>query len=124
MARLDTATWFLFATFATAAAIATPFLFDHYLAIPQGATVFPVLQAGNQGRPTDFTRIATEGPLVLAVSGLTIYALHRLACLAVWTKIAAFAGVTGVTSFRATGEVQGASHKFLVCISKGMVHFR
>lgn len=96
VARLDTAVYFLFAALVTGAAIATPFLFEHYLAAPQNATVFPSLQAGSQGSPTDFSRVATEGPLVLAVAGLTIYALQRLACLAVWTKIAAFAGVAGL----------------------------
>src|SRR5262249_26329611 len=96
VARLDTAFYVLFAALVTGAAIATPFLFEHYLALPHNYTVFPLVQAGSQGLPIDYSRLAIEGPLVLAVAGLTIYAFQRLACLALWTKIAAFAGVAGL----------------------------
>jgi hypothetical protein len=94
--RLDTAAFLLFALLSTAASIATPYYFERACAAPIGQTVFPDLMHVRHGRAIDFARIAVEGSVVISVAGFVVYAFHRLACLLMWIKSAAFVGVAAL----------------------------
>ena len=93
--RLDTTAFLIFLLFSTAAAIATPIVFDQFVAMPLGHTVFPEPTSFSQARPVDYFRVAVEGSIALSTAGLVVYALHRLACQLTWLRSAAFAGVAG-----------------------------
>ncbi len=96
VSRLDTSAFLLFALLSTAAAIATPYYFEQTFAAPGGHTVFPDRIDAAYGRPMDYARVAVEGSAVISVAGLVVYAFHRLACLLMWIKSAAFVGVAAL----------------------------
>jgi hypothetical protein len=96
VARLDTTAFLLVLLLSTAASIATPFYFEEFRAAPNGTTVFPEFMYGTRGPPMDYARIAVEGSVVISVTGLTIYAFHRLVCLMTWIRSVAFAGVAAL----------------------------
>ena len=95
VSRLDTTAFLLFALVSTGMSIATPFLFEHFIASPNGNTVFPDLMYVTQGKPIDYVRVAAEGSAVLSVAGLVIYAFHRYVSLMAWTRSASLMGVAG-----------------------------
>ena len=87
VARLDTLCLLLFAACSSAAAFATPYVFDQMIMDLVNNTVFA---ATGQ---IDFVRLSSEGTLILTVAGLVLYAFQRLVCLSSWMKGAVFAGV-------------------------------
>jgi hypothetical protein len=94
VSRLDTAAFLFFALLAAGAAFAVPLGFERYFAEPNGLTLYPTQSlSGTARQPVDFARVVEQGNAVLLVSGLVVYALQRLACLASWSKLLAFAGV-------------------------------
>lgn len=90
VARLDTAAFLLLALFSTAAALAAPFWFEQFRAAPASETIFPAQMYLTQGPAVDYARIAVEGTAMISVAALALYALHRLVCLLMWMRTAAF----------------------------------
>jgi len=93
VSRLDTIGFVLFLLISTATSIGVPVWFDHVVASPAGATMFPSQKYGTEGGPIGFARIWIEGTLAISVAGVTVYLLQRTLCLSMWLKTAAMASV-------------------------------
>lgn len=85
VSKLDTICFFAFALISTAAAIASPYCFEHYFSTAPATSVFPPPGTGRY-QSVDFVRIVFEGTAVISISGLVVYSFHRFVCLATWLK--------------------------------------
>ncbi len=86
VAWIDSASFLLFLLLSTAAAIAVPIVTEDAWMASTDSTLFPSILYGTRGQSMDFMRTAIEGTFVLSLAGLTVYAVHRLACLSMWLK--------------------------------------
>lgn len=97
VSRLDTIAFTLFMLFSTAATLAMPFWFDSYFGSQANITVFPAFQMQNRRTEIDFFRAAIEGTAVVTMSGIVLYAMHRLVCLHTWLR--SFAAMASTSLF-------------------------
>lgn len=96
VARMDLSAFLMFLAASTTIVVGTPFLFEHFIARPEGVTVFSQISASSRANSVDYVRLVTEGYLAISVAGLTVYLLHRLACMVAWVRSAAFVAVAGL----------------------------
>lgn len=99
VSHLDTSCFVLFAVVSTTVAIATPFGFESYLALPADQTLFPDHVFGPGTPEINFYRVSIEGSLVLTLAGIVVYSLHRLGCLLTWMRSISLVVTAGVYAF-------------------------
>ncbi|MCR9197277.1 MAG: hypothetical protein NXI04_01410 [Planctomycetaceae bacterium] len=96
VARLDTICFLAFLTFSTGLAIATPHIFEHFVASSQDTSIFYIEpDSAARWAPFGLQQMSVEGALILSISGLTVYCLLRFLALTTWLKSLAF-GLTAV----------------------------
>lgn len=89
VSAFDSICFIVFLLLSATAAIATPFLVEQYAPLSAGSTLFPKQLLVSRGQEVDYVRILVEGVSVLSISGLVVYALHRLICLQTWLRASA-----------------------------------
>lgn len=90
VAKLDTTFFLIFAVISTAASIASPYCFEHFLATESSGSIFSV--DSDRYADVNFVRIVFEGTAVISIAGLVVYALNRLLCLNSWLKSVGIVG--------------------------------
>ena len=93
---LDTIGFVAFALVSIAASIGMPFWYEINFVAPGGQTVFPDLMYVSRGREVDYLRVAIEGSIVITISALVVYGIHRVLCLTAWLRTTAIFGTSGV----------------------------
>lgn len=92
VARLDTICFLSFVAFSTSLAIATPHIFEHFVAVSQDTSIFYLEpDSAESWAPLGLDQMSIEGAVILSISGLTIYCLLRFLALTTWLKSLAFA---------------------------------
>lgn len=95
VSRLDTTCFLIFAAISTAAAIASPYCFEHFFSTGPETSVFPDVIQQTRYRNFDAVRTVFEGTAVITLAGLVVYAMQRLICLSSWLKSVALFATTG-----------------------------
>ena len=96
IATLDTVAFILFVLISISASIGVPFAFEEYVVKPTGATLYPPFMYGTEGEEMNYLRVTYEATAIIACAGLLVYALHRIICLFMWVRTAAFAVTAGL----------------------------
>lgn len=96
VARLDTLCFLAYLIGSTSLAIATPHLFEQFVATGEDTSIFYLdPEFSERWAPFGLDQMSVEGTLIISVAGLTIYCLLRYLALTTWLKSLAF-GLTAV----------------------------
>ncbi len=95
--RLDTIAFLSFAVFATAFTVGFPWLFESLFGDNAGRSIF--YDPSSRTQYVNWPAFALEAPIVLLISGLTIYAWHRWLCSLSWVKSFSFLATVGLYGF-------------------------
>ncbi len=87
VSKLDFMCFTIVALMTTVVATTIGFAFEAIFLLPRGVTLFPTSFSDYGGaRVVNVVRLAVEGGLMISLSGVVLYAIHRCMCLVSWVK--------------------------------------